>query len=310
MTDTQEVDAREEARESLEESVSFSELDETDSVVETQSVKDSIIEENEEEETEEVNQWQAPPSAPNFRLGRLSDKDERLKTANDDVATRQQATNVLHNTNKLETETRALPPDTAKILAAVETKHHTEPRVPKGIVGFASLPDQVYRRSLRKGFEFCLMVVGESGLGKSTLVNSMFMTDIYSSKETEVNPSLAKTVQVETHSVVLQEGGVKLSLNVVDTPGISHPNKSILVQRIILGFGDGVDNTGCWEPITEYVDEQFNSFLEAESRVNRVAIPDNRVHVCLYFLAPTGHGLRAVDVEFMKRLHFKVNSEY
>ena len=223
MTDTQEVDAREEARESLEESVSFSELDETDSVVETQSVKDSIIEENEEEETEEVNQWQAPPSAPNFRLGRLGDKDERLKTANDDVATRQQATNVSHNTNKLETETRALPPDTAKILAAVETKHHTEPRVPKGIVGFASLPDQVYRRSLRKGFEFCLMVVGESGLGKSTLVNSMFMTDIYSSKETEVSPSLAKTVQVETHSVVLQEGGVKLSLNVVDTPGISHP---------------------------------------------------------------------------------------
>ena len=67
------------------------------------------------------------------------------------------------------------------------------------------------------------MVVGESGLGKSTLVNSMFMTDIYSSKETEVSPSMAKTVQVETHSVVLQEGGVKLSLNVVDTPGITHP---------------------------------------------------------------------------------------
>ena len=233
MTDTQEVDAREEARESLEESVSFSELDETDSVVETQSVKDSIIEENEEEETEEVNQWQAPPSAPNFRLGRLGDKDERLKTANDDVATRQQATNVSQNTNKLETETRALPPDTAKVLAAVETKHHTEPRVPKGIVGFASLPDQVYRRSLRKGFEFCLMVVGESGLGKSTLVNSMFMTDIYSSKETEVSPSLAKTVQVETHSVVLQEGGVKLSLNVVDTPGISlPPHNSFLVFNV------------------------------------------------------------------------------
>ena len=36
--------------------------------------------------------------------------------------------------------------------------------------GFSSLPSQVYRRSLRRGFEFSLMVVGESGLGKSTLV--------------------------------------------------------------------------------------------------------------------------------------------
>ena len=39
------------------------------------------------------------------------------------------------------------------------------------ILGFSSLPSQVYRRSLRRGFEFTLMVVGESGLGKSTLVS-------------------------------------------------------------------------------------------------------------------------------------------
>lgn len=32
---------------------------------------------------------------------------------------------------------------------------------------------------MKKGFEFTLMVVGESGLGKSTLVDSLFDTDIY-----------------------------------------------------------------------------------------------------------------------------------
>merc|ERR1711953_201465 len=35
--------------------------------------------------------------------------------------------------------------------------------------------------------------------------------------------------------------------------------------------------------------------------------PDSRVHACLYFIAPSGHSLKPLDVEFMKRLHDKVN---
>ena len=31
----------------------------------------------------------------------------------------------------------------------------------EGYVGFANLPNQVYRKSVKKGFEFTLMVVGE-----------------------------------------------------------------------------------------------------------------------------------------------------
>ena len=48
-----------------------------------------------------------------------------------------------------------------------------------GFVGFGNLPTQVGRKCVRKGFQFTLMVVGESGLGKSTLVNSLFLTDLY-----------------------------------------------------------------------------------------------------------------------------------
>jgi septin family protein len=50
-------------------------------------------------------------------------------------------------------------------------------------IGFSTLPDQVHRKFLKRGFEFTLLVAGESGLGKSTFVNSLFLTDLYSDRE-------------------------------------------------------------------------------------------------------------------------------
>jgi septin 7 len=90
----------------------------------------------------------------------------------------------------------------------------------------------------------------------------------------------------------LKENGIQLNLTVIDTPG----------------FGDSVNNDKCWEPIQEFIDLQFDNYLNQESRVQRpVHIPDTRVHICLYFIAPTGHGLKPIDIEFMRRLHDKVN---
>ena len=36
-------------------------------------------------------------------------------------------------------------------------------------------------------------------------------------------------------------------------------------------------------------------------------LADTRVHACLYFISPNGHGLRTIDVETMRSLHRKVN---
>ena len=145
------------------------------------------------------------------------------------------------------------------------------PRQLDGYVGFANLPNQVYRKSVKKGFEFTLMVVGETGLGKSTLINSMFLTDIYCSEYPGPSQRLKKTIAVETNKVLLKEGGVNLSLTIVDTPG----------------FGDAVDNSSCWNPVLTYVENQYEAFLEAETKVNRLPnMPDTRVHACLYFIAP------------------------
>ncbi|KAJ0182579.1 hypothetical protein K1T71_001948 [Dendrolimus kikuchii] len=162
-----------------------------------------------------------------------------------------------------------------------------------GYVGFANLPNQVYRKAVKKGFEFTLMVVGESGLGKSTLINSLFLTEVYD-RDKHPGPSLRvkKTVGVETSVVLLKENGVNLTLTIVDTPG----------------FGDAVDNSNCWQPIIDFVESKYEEFLNAESRVTRKAAPpDTRVHCCLYFIAPSGHGLKPLDVEFMQRLGDKVN---
>jgi septin 7 len=57
----------------------------------------------------------------------------------------------------------------------------------------------------------------------------------------------------------------------------------------------------------DYIENRYEDYLNSESRVNRKLLVDSRVHACLYFIAPSGHGLRPLDVELMKKLHDKVN---
>lgn len=48
--------------------------------------------------------------------------------------------------------------------------------------------------------------------------------------------------------------------------------------------------TPSWKPVTDYVDQQFEQYFRDESGLNRKNIQDNRVHCCLYFISPFGHG--------------------
>ncbi|KAF0323929.1 septin [Colletotrichum asianum] len=162
-----------------------------------------------------------------------------------------------------------------------------------GYVGFANLPNQWHRKSVRKGFNFNVMVVGESGLGKSTLVNTLFNTSLYPPKERK-GPSLdiiPKTVTIQSISADIEEAGVRLRLTVVDTPG----------------FGDFVNNDESWRPIVDNIEQRYDAYLDAENKVNRMNIVDNRIHACVFFIQPTGHSLKPLDIEVMRRLHTKVN---
>src|SRR6266487_147446 len=80
-------------------------------------------------------------------------------------------------------------------------------------LGFANLPNQVHRKSVKKGFEFTLMVVGESGLGKSTLIKSLFsssgISGVYAArKQPNVADQLTKTIAMTAATVDIEERGV------------------------------------------------------------------------------------------------------
>uniref|UniRef100_A0A8C3B9W6 Septin n=1 Tax=Cairina moschata TaxID=8855 RepID=A0A8C3B9W6_CAIMO len=147
--------------------------------------------------------------------------------------------------------------------------------------------------SVHKPRAFSLQSSGQSGLGKSTLVNTLFKSQV-SRKSSGWNreEKIPKTVEIKAIGHVIEEGGVKMKLTVIDTPG----------------FGDQINNENCWEPIEKYINEQYEKFLKEEVNIARKKrIPDTRVHCCLYFISPTGHSLRPLDLEFMKHLSKVVN---
>lgn len=45
-----------------------------------------------------------------------------------------------------------------------------------------------------------------------------------------------------------------------------------------------------WQAIIDYVNDKYDQYLRDESGLNRRNIEDHRVHCCLYFINPSGHG--------------------
>ncbi|CAF1353984.1 unnamed protein product [Adineta steineri] len=177
--------------------------------------------------------------------------------------------------------------------ASIESLLSPKPLTFQETIGFSTLPDQIHRKTLKRGFEFTLMVVGEHGLGKSTFINTLFMTELYADRPPTARLHPPKTVEIETRTVELEEKGVKLRLTVVDTPG----------------FGDGMNSTECWKPILDFIDQQFLKYYQAETSfgIERKYVQDQRVHCCLYFLPPSIRGLRPIDRDFLHHLQHKVN---
>uniref|UniRef100_A0A673NCF5 Septin-9-like n=1 Tax=Sinocyclocheilus rhinocerous TaxID=307959 RepID=A0A673NCF5_9TELE len=168
-----------------------------------------------------------------------------------------------------------------------------KPSVDFSYVGIDAILEQMRRKAMKQGFELNIMVVGQSGLGKSTLMNTLFKSKV--SRKSFLGTAeekIPKTIEIKSISHDIEEKGVRMKLTVIDTPG----------------FGDQINNENCWQPIMKFINDQYEQYLQEEINIDRKKrIPDSRVHCCIYFIPPTGHCLRPLDVEFMRRLSKVVN---
>jgi len=157
------------------------------------------------------------------------------------------------------------------------------------------LPNQRYKIVSKQGATFTVMVCGESGLGKTTFINTLFHSGLkpYQDPAERHNKFLNahQNVEIDIVRAILEEKNFKIRLNIIDTPG----------------FGNNVNNHDSWTPIIDFIDDQHESYMKQEQQPSRSEKKDLRVHACLYFIRPTGHSLKPLDIEIMKRLSTRVN---
>ncbi|XP_017061469.1 septin-2 [Drosophila ficusphila] len=179
-------------------------------------------------------------------------------------------------------------------IATEKKTQEVAPKAPRqlqlgGHVGFDTLPDQLVNKSVQNGFSFNILCIGETALGKSTLMDTLFNTSFGATP----SPHSLSNVKLKANTYELQESNVRLKLTICDT----------------IGYGDQVNKADSYKALVEYVDSQFEAYLQEELKIQRsmASAQDGRVHACLYFICPTGHGLKAMDLVCMKQLDSRVN---
>jgi len=156
------------------------------------------------------------------------------------------------------------------------------------------MSDLRLRRAAKKGFQFNIIVVGASGLGKATFVNTLCGEKVIQRVVSDNPADLAdeKPISINPYTVEIDDDGIKLQMTVIDTPG----------------FGDSINNSNNFNQILGYLEKQYDDVLAEESKIKRnPKFQDNRVHCLLYFIPPTGHSLREIDITLMKKVATRTN---
>lgn len=163
----------------------------------------------------------------------------------------------------------------------------------------AARPQSVSIDPRPRSFRLNTMVVGESGLGKSTFLCTFYDNLVNGWGDGEGEDRIwdgagngtptVKIVELGRHRIrQTTQAGTEIELTVIDTPG----------------YGDHINNEESFKPITDYIIDKNRKWYSLVRRGQNAASLDERVHLCFYFIAP--HRLKHIDVEFLKRLQDRV----
>lgn len=165
------------------------------------------------------------------------------------------------------------------------------------------------KKQLKRSIVFNMLIAGKPGVGRSTLINSLCGRNIvhggtscskidkfYSNQESLDLDDISKNeipVSLRHEVVELEDDhGIKIQLNLTDTINL---NNNLNSQPDI-------------ELVKNFITSHFDDVLLEENRLKRnPRFRDSRIHVCLYLIEPTGHGLKEFDVEFMRSIGERCN---
>ncbi|QLG74238.1 hypothetical protein HG535_0G01220 [Zygotorulaspora mrakii] len=194
-------------------------------------------------------------------------------------------------------------------------------------------PANLFRRKKenKRGITYTMLLCGPSGTGKTTFANNLLESNLFPHRYGHLdNYEISPRIRVSSPTKVVSfnsKNGIPSYMSGFDAaraelePGITITSTSVEIGRdptdvsdeeeenILFnlinthGIGENLDDSLCFDEITLYLEQQFDIVLAEETRIRRnPRFEDTRVHVALYFVEPTGHGLRELDVQLMKKI--------